>query len=53
MPRGGKSKYTEKQKRRAHHIKTVYIEQGDQGDQGEKAEARAWGTVDKLSGGGK
>ena len=50
MPRGDKSKYTEKQKRRANHIKTWDLEQ-DVPE--EEAEARPWATVNKLSGGGE
>lgn len=50
MPRGDKSKYTDKQKRQAEHIEEGYIEQGVTEDE---AEARAWATVNKISGGGK
>ena len=50
MPAGDKSSYTEKQKRQAAHIEQSYEKRG----LGEKnAEARAWATVNKLSGGGK
>ena len=50
MPRGDKSKYTPKQKRKAEHIEESYEERGL--DPGE-AEARAWATVNKQSGGGE
>jgi plasmid stabilization system protein ParE len=50
MPRGDKSSYTDKQKRQAEHIEEGYEERGV----GEKeAEARAWATVNKETGGGK
>jgi plasmid stabilization system protein ParE len=50
MPRGDKSKYTEKQKRQAEHIEESYESRGVS-----KASAakRAWATVNKESGGGK
>ncbi len=50
MARGGKSSYTNKQKRQAAHIEESYLERGVPEDQ---AEARAWATVNKLAGGGK
>ena len=50
MPRGDKSKYTEKQKRQAEHIEEGYEERGMPA---EEAESRAWATVNKISGGGK
>jgi len=50
MPRGDKSKYTDKQKRKAEHIADSYESRGV--PEGE-AEARAWATVNKESGGGK
>ena len=50
MPQGDKDKYTEKQKRQAKHIKDGYVEQGVPI---EEAEATAWATVNKMSGGGK
>ncbi len=50
MPRGDKSKYTEKQKRQADHIQEGYKKRGVSE---EKAEAMAWATVNKLTGGGK
>jgi hypothetical protein len=50
MPQGDKSSYTDKQKRQAGHIEASYESKGF----GVKtAEARAWATVNKLSGGGK
>jgi hypothetical protein len=50
MPQGDKSSYTDKQKRQAAHIEQGYEKRG----MGTKtAEARAWATVNKLSGGGK
>jgi hypothetical protein len=49
MPRGDKSKYTAKQKRKARHIEKGYEERGI--PEGE-AERRAWATVNKESGGG-
>ena len=49
MPRGDKSKYTPKQKRKAEHIADSYKERGV----GKEAESRAWATVNKESGGGK
>ena len=50
MPRGDKSKYTDKQKRQAGHIEEGYKEKGVSQDE---AEARAWATVNKMTGGGK
>lgn len=50
MPRGDKSKYTDKQKRKAEHIAEGYEARGV--SEGE-AERRAWATVNKESGGGK
>ena len=50
MPRGDKSKYTDKQKRQAKHIEKSYKKKGLSD---EEAEARAWATVNKISGGGK
>ena len=50
MPRGDKSSYTDKQKRRAEHIEESYEEKGVSKDE---AERRAWATVNKESGGGK
>ncbi len=49
MPRGDKSKYTDKQKRQAEHIEEGYEKRGVP----EKvAASRAWATVNKESGGG-
>jgi plasmid stabilization system protein ParE len=50
MARGNKSKYTDKQKRQAKHIKKTYKEKGLSD---KEAERRAWATVNKESGGGK
>jgi plasmid stabilization system protein ParE len=50
MPRGSKAKYTEEQKRKAEHIEETYEEKGTPKDE---AEARAWATVNKQSGGGE
>ncbi len=50
MPRGDKSKYTDKQKRQAEHIEEGYEKRGVSEDE---AERRAWATVNKTSGGGK
>jgi hypothetical protein len=49
MPRGDKSAYTDKQKRKAAHIAEGYLEQGRPEDE---AEAIAWATVNMESGGG-
>ena len=50
MPRGDKSKYTDKQKRKAEHIAEGYE---DKGVSKKEAKSRAWATVNKESGGGK
>ena len=50
MPRGDKTKYTEKQIRKADHIAESYESRGVPEDE---AERRAWATVNKESGGGK
>lgn len=50
MPRGDKSSYTDKQKRKAEHIEEGYE---DRGVGKSEAERRAWATVNKESGGGK
>ncbi|MBF0674156.1 Rho termination factor N-terminal domain-containing protein [Pseudomonas sp.] len=50
MPRESKEKYTDKQKRKAEHIEDSYKEKGVSEDD---AEARAWATVNKQSGGGE
>ncbi len=49
MPKGDKSKYTDKQKRKADHIAEGYE---DRGVPDKEAERRAWATVNKESGGG-
>jgi hypothetical protein len=50
MPRGDKSKYTDKQKRRAEHIEAGYTRRGVRR---KEAERRAWATVNAESHGGK
>jgi hypothetical protein len=50
MPRGDKSSYTGKQKRKAEHIEEGYE---DRGVSHKEAERRAWATVNKESHGGK
>ena len=50
MPRGDKSKYTDKQKRQAAHIEQSYEQRGLSEKEAEK---RAWATVNAASGGGK
>jgi plasmid stabilization system protein ParE len=49
MPRGDKSKYTDKQKRQAEHIEEGYEHRGVPE---KEAERRAWATVNKETGGG-
>jgi plasmid stabilization system protein ParE len=49
MPRGDKSSYTDKQKRKAEHIEEGYEKRGVSKKEAEK---RAWATVNKDSGGG-
>ncbi|MFP5076501.1 plasmid stabilization protein [Rhizobium sp. YIM 134829] len=49
MPQGDKSAYTDKQKRKAAHIEAGYE---NRGVPEKEAEARAWATVNKESGGG-
>ena len=49
MPRGDKSKYTDKQERMAEHIEEGYEKQGVSE---KEAERRAWATVNKQTGGG-
>lgn len=49
MPRGDKSTYTDKQKRKAQHIEKGYEHRGLPE---KEAERRAWATVNKESGGG-
>lgn len=50
MAQGDKSKYTDKQIRKAEHIAESYESRGVPEKQ---AEARAWATVNKDDGGGK
>jgi len=50
MPRGDKSKYTDKQDRKAEHIEKSYERHGVPE---KEAERRAWATVNKDDGGGK
>lgn len=50
MPRGDKSKYTDKQERKADHIAEGYE---DRGVPEKEAERRAWATVNAKSHGGE
>lgn len=50
MARGSKDKYTQQQKRKAEHIEQSYEASGVSKDE---AEARAWATVNRQSGGGE
>ena len=50
MPQGDKSSYTDKQKRQAAHIEAGYEAKGWSV---KAAAARAWATVNKLTGGGR
>jgi len=50
MPKGDKSSYSGKQKRKAEHIEEGYEKRGV--GKGE-AERRAWATVNKQDGGAK
>ena len=50
MPRGDKSSYTSKQKRKAEHIEEGYEKRGVSH---KEAERRAWATVNRESKGGK
>lgn len=50
MPRGDKSAYTPKQKRKAEHIEKSYKKRGLST---KVAAKRAWATVNKQDGGGK
>ena len=50
MPRGDKSAYTDKQKRKAKHIEEGYE---DRGVPTKEAERRAWATVNAMDHGGK
>ena len=50
MPKGDKSSYTDKQKRKAEHIEEGYEKRGVSE---KEAESRAWATVNKEDKGGK
>ena len=50
MPRGDKSSYSSKQKRKAEHIEEGYEKKGVSS---KEAARRAWATVNKETGGGK
>ncbi|RYY76160.1 MAG: termination factor Rho [Gammaproteobacteria bacterium] len=50
MPRGSKEKYSPAQKKKAEHIEAGYEHKGVPK---KKAEAIAWATVNKQSGGGE
>lgn len=50
MPQGDKSSYTSKQKRQAEHIEEGYEKRGVPK---KEAQARAWATVNRSTGGGK
>lgn len=50
MPRGEKSAYTAKQKRKAEHIEEGYEKRGAPK---KEAQRRAWATVNKSDGGGR
>ena len=50
MPRGDKTKYTDKQERKAEHVAESYEARGVPE---KEAERRAWATVNKDDGGGK
>lgn len=50
MPRGDKSKYTDKQKRQAAHIEHGYEKRGVSMPESKK---RAWATVNKTKGDAK
>ncbi|HVZ02615.1 MAG TPA: plasmid stabilization protein [Dongiaceae bacterium] len=50
MARGDKSKYTDKQKRKAEHIEEGYEKRGTGH---EEAERRAWATVNAMDRGGR
>jgi len=50
MARGDKSKYTDKEERKADHIAESYEKRGVSE---KEAESRAWATVNKDDGGGK
>ena len=50
MPRGDKSRYTDKQKRQAHHLEES---EKKEGKSAEAAERIGWATVNKQDHGGK
>ena|SRR5205085_12332472 len=50
MPRGDKSKYTDRQKRQAEHIEEGYERSGHSKAESER---RAWATVNAMDHGGK
>lgn len=50
MPKGDKSAYTDKQKRKAEHIEEGYEKKAVSQTEAEK---RAWATVNRQDGGGK
>ena len=50
MSQGDKSSYTDKQKRQARHIEVGYEKKGLSK---KAAKARAWATVNGLTGGGR
>ncbi len=50
MPRGDKTKYTNKQKRQAEHIARGYEQRGLSE---REAKRRAWATVNRIYGGGE
>lgn len=50
MPRGDKSRYTDKQERMAEHIEDGYEKRGVRAPE---AKRRAWATVNKTTGGGR
>src|SRR5690606_21876042 len=50
MPRGDKSKYSAKQKRKAEHIAEGYKKRGTSK---KEAKRRAWATVNAMHGGGE
>ena len=50
MPRGDKSSYTDKQKRKAEHIEAGYEHRGVAKGEAERC---AWATVNAETGGGK
>jgi hypothetical protein len=50
MPQGDKSSYTSKQKRQTEHIEEGYERRGVRP---KVAKARAWATVNRMTGGGK